>query len=417
MQIFRHNKRIFGVLSLLLSLLILLAGCGSQGTTDQSSKSDVVRIGVALSMTGALAREGDLTKKGYELWKDTVNEQGGINVAGKKMKVDTIYYDDKSDAPTAGKLVEKLITEDHVNYIFGPYGSGITAAASSISEKYQIPMIAPLANADSIYTRGFKYIFGVLYPVSAGFGLHIDLLNSLQPKPSKLAIIYPDDLFPSTAAEAAKKKAESMGFQVVYYSKYPKGTQDLSAVLSQVKSSGAEALISSGYFEDNVLMVKTAKELKLDLKYLGGMGAPLQADFVKTLGKDAEYVYGVSWWEASAGWKGSLYGSSQDYNELFKKRYGESATYYSAAATAAGTVLQMAIEKAGTLDSAKVTDALRALDVETFFSPIKFDQSGFNRAGSGVMTQIVNGKNTVVWPLKLRQSEPVYPAPAWDKRN
>ncbi|MCL5264245.1 MAG: amino acid ABC transporter substrate-binding protein [Chloroflexi bacterium] len=406
----------FFLLALLVMVGLMMEGCGLIGQQATGAGGNVVKIGAALSATGALAREGELMKRGYELWKDTVNEKGGIDVGGKKYKVDIIYYDDKGDATTAGKLVEKLITEDKVDFIMAPYSSGITAAASAISEKYQKIMIAPLANADSVYSRGFKYLFGVLYPVGEGFGLHIDYLNTLQPKVQKIAIIYPDDLYPTTAAEVVKKKAEGAGMRVVYFQKFPKGTQDLSALISGVKSSGAEALITSGYFEDNVLMVKTAKELKLNVKYLGGMGAPTQPDFVKTLGKNAEYVIGMSQWEPTSGWKGPFFGSSQDYNALYKKKYNEDATYYTAAASAGGLALQLALEKAGSVDTEKVRTALRALDVETFFTPIKFDDTGFNRSGKGLIVQIKDGKLNIVYPEKLAQSKGVFPMPEWDKR-
>ncbi len=139
------------LVTLLVVVGLIIPGCGALGEQGAGKSSNVLKVGVALSATGAIAREGEAMKKGYELWKDTVNEKGGINIGGKKYNVEIIYYDDKSDATTAGKLVEKLITEDKVDFIFGPFGSGVSAAASAISEKYQKIMIAPLANADAVY--------------------------------------------------------------------------------------------------------------------------------------------------------------------------------------------------------------------------------------------------------------------------
>ncbi|MCL5264244.1 MAG: amino acid ABC transporter substrate-binding protein [Chloroflexi bacterium] len=402
-------------LALVVAGTLAAAGCSATGQQAGDSGANVLKIGAALSASGSLAHEGDVMKKGYELWKDTVNEKGGLNVGGKKYKVDMVYYDDKSDATTAGKLVEKLITEDKVDFIFGPFGSGISAAASAISEKYKKIFIATIANADTVYSRGFKYLFGILPPTTSGFGLNIDYLATLTPKPTKLAIIYPDDLFPASAAEAAKKKGEQMGFQFVFFQKYPKGTTDLSSIMTQVKAANPDALLNSGYMEDEVMMVKAAKELKFNVKYISSLGMPVFA-FMKALGKDSDYLFDAQWWMPQSGWKGPFFGSSQDYNALYKKKYNEDATYYSAAASAGGLVLQTAIGKADSLDVEKVRAELAKTDMETFFGQIKYDETGFNRTGKGVIIQMKDGKINIVYPQNLATTKAVYPIPDWDKR-
>lgn len=111
------------------------------------AQEDVIRFGASLSLTGNLAGEGKLVRDGYDFWVRHVNERGGIKVAGKSYKVEIKYYDDESNAKSAALLTEKLITEDGVKFILGPYGSGATFAASAVTEKYGIPMVA--ANAAS----------------------------------------------------------------------------------------------------------------------------------------------------------------------------------------------------------------------------------------------------------------------------
>ena len=103
-----------------------------------------IRVGASISMTGRLAKEGALLKEGYDTWAEWVNARGGINVGGKLHKVEMIYYDDKADANTSAKLTEKLITEDKVNFILGPFSTGIAAATSAIGEKYGYVTIAQL---------------------------------------------------------------------------------------------------------------------------------------------------------------------------------------------------------------------------------------------------------------------------------
>src|SRR5262249_39949400 len=161
---------------------------------------------------------------------------------------------------------------------------------------------------------------------------------------------------------------------VVYSEKYPPQTTDVSALLKQVKAANPDVLVASSYFEEAVLIVKQAKQLKLCPKMLALPLGPEFPDFVKSLGKDADYVYGSAWWRAwwlpNMGWKGRDFGSSRDYAEAMMKRTGREPTYLEAGGTAAGLFLQMAIEKANSLD----TDAVRAVfgttEIETFWGPI-----------------------------------------------
>ena len=112
---------------------------------------DVITFGSALSLTGKVSTEGRLVREGYDFYVRHINERGGIKVAGKTYKVAIKYYDDQSDPNTSAKLYEKLITEDGVQLLLGPYSSGITFAASAVAEKYQVPMVAALVVLPLLY--------------------------------------------------------------------------------------------------------------------------------------------------------------------------------------------------------------------------------------------------------------------------
>jgi len=396
-----------------LGSLVILCGLLWAARGLAAPANPPVAIGIALSFSGPLANEGQSMKKGYDLWAERVNAKGGIDVGGGRRPARLVYYDDQSDATTVAKLVEKLITEDKVEFIFGPYGSGLTGAASSISEKYQKLMIAPAANADQLYTRGYRFFFGVLPPISQGFALHTNLLANLTPKVKTVAIAYPADLFPSAAAAAAEKRAKDEGLQVVYSSKYPKGAKDLSAVVTQVKALNPDALLSPGYFEDITLLVTQSQRLGFNPKYIGVQLAP---GLAKGLGKNADYLFATSWWEPSAGWKDGYFGTSSEYNDLFKKAYGADANYFAACASAAGELLDLAIRKVGSLDPAKIADVLHATKVETFFGPVEYDQTGANRKGSALVIQFQEGQEAIVWPTTANAKPAKFPAPPWDKR-
>ena len=122
------------MLFLLISTIFSLqAGAKVEGNT--------IILGAAVSLTGKYSTNGEHTKNGYELGKDTINEAGGVTVGGKQYNLDIIYYDDESDKGRAAELAERLINQDGVKYMLGPYSSGLTKAIAPVTEKYKIPMV------------------------------------------------------------------------------------------------------------------------------------------------------------------------------------------------------------------------------------------------------------------------------------
>jgi branched-chain amino acid transport system substrate-binding protein len=377
---------------------------------------DVVKIGASVSLTGAQSRFGNMVKNGYELWKDYANEKGGIEVGAKKFKIAITYYDDQSDPQVSAKLTEKLITEDKVQYLLGPYSSGITLATSAIAEKYNIINMAVLANADSIYTRGYKDVFSILPPASVILNSFLEMLTTFSPVPQKLAIIYPTDLFPQNVAEGARDYAKKAKLDVVFFENYPKGAKDLSSLLLKVKAARPDILIGTGYLDDAILAVRQSKDLKIDFKAMVFTTAPELEDFTKNLAKDADYVYGVSWWMPEMNYKGPLFESTQSYAALYAKRFGTGITYQAAAASQGGLLLQLAIEKAKTLETDKVREALRSYEGTTFWGQTRFDENGRNIRGKSVTFQIQKGAIKTVFPKEAAQASPEFPQPTWSAR-
>ncbi len=403
--------KVKGLVFVLLLVLLFQANIFAGGQKEtKGEESNVIKIGAAISLTGSLARFGNLVKNGYELWKEKVNSTGGIKVGDKKMKVEIIYYDDQSNSQTSAKLTEKLITEDKVKFLLGPFGSGNTFATTAIAEKYNIITIATLANAPKIYTRGYKNVFAVLAPGTKILYSFVDMLAAQSNPPKKVAIITPNDMFPMAVAKGAKEYCAKKGFEVVYYEEYPKGVKDLSSTVLKIKNAGAEVLMGSGYLEEAILTVRQLKEQKVNLKAICFTTGPELADFRKNLGEDANKIFGVSWWMPMMKYSGPLFGSASDYAKLYKSKYGDTLAYQAAAASQGGLLLQLAIEKAGSLDTDAVRKALREYDGVTFWGPTKWDETGQNVVGSTVTFQIQNGEIKTVWPANAAVAKPIYPA-------
>jgi len=382
--------------------------------TTSVYSQEKIQFGAALSLTGKLAKEGNLVKNGYELWKEVVNKKGGINIGGKKYLVEIIYYDDESDPNRAAKLIEKLITEDKLKLILGPYGSDSVFSTSAITEKYGALMVQGGAAANKLYTRGFKNLFGIYTVASEYMADTLSYLKDKNPKPSKVAIIYSNDLFSTQVAQGAKETAQKLGYNVVAYQDYPKGTQDLSTVIVQLKEKNPDIIIGSGHFQDSVVIVKQSKDYKINPKAFVFSVGPTLPDFIDSLKRDAEYIIGTAQWTKNLKYKDPVFGSNAEFVKLYQQKYKEDPNYHSAGGAAAAVVFQRAIEKAGTFtDIQKIREALANFNEETLFGKIRFDSTGKVIQKGMAIIQIINGKHVTVYPESAAEGKLIYPKPEW----
>jgi branched-chain amino acid transport system substrate-binding protein len=205
---------------------------------------------------------------------------------------------------------------------------------------------------------------------------------------------------------------------VVYANKYPENPTDVSSVISAIKAANPDIILNAGHLQDALLVQKGLKDQNVQAKIYGYSVGPDTPDFVGTLGKDANYVYGGAQWSDAVQYHGApgFYRTAKEYANAFETQMHHRPDYHNAESTAACLAFQYAIEKAGTLDREKVRDALAGLDVVTFFGILKFDSRGLNVYKPMVVNQIQNGKLVTVWPAGLAEAKPMYPAPPWSSR-
>jgi branched-chain amino acid transport system substrate-binding protein len=395
----------------LAAAMALGAVIGAAAAGDAGAQ-DILKVGVAISQSGTFVREGQFLRDGYQLWADKANAAGGIKVGGKAYKVELVIYDDESQAQTSAKLTERLITEDKVQFLFGPYSSGIANATAAISERYKILTIDPMATANNLFTRGYKYFFCPAALGNTGLWPVLLLAQQVTPKPTTVAIVGPDDLFPNNNAAGAKEKAEQLGFKVVYAAKYPKGAPDLSAVATGIKAASPDIVLASGYSQDSILLIKALRELQVTPNAIGLATAVAVPDFRAALGSAAEGMMGVDYWSPTLSYGDRFFKNSQQFADEFEKRFGHPPYYHAAAGAASGIILQTAIEKAQSLDSTAVRDAMLQISGETFFTRYKFQPDGTNSLATLFVAQILNGEPKIVFPLDIAQSPYHYPATA-----
>lgn len=394
---------------------------GEEGTA--ASGDNVIRIGAAVSETGAYSIEGEQIRRGYDLWVDWVNEEhGGIEVDGETYTVEIIYYDDESDPETATRLVERLITEDEVDFIFGPYSSGLTIAVSSITERSQKLLFAGGGAATSVYDRGFKYLFGPLSPTSEYTRSGLEALADLGAE--TLGIVHMDDAPMTDIMNGATVLAEDLGLEVVAVQSVPSNATDITGAMSQVAAAQPDIFLGAGHTVMGILFMRTMQNIGWAPPYPLLIQAPSEPDFVKELGAETvEGVLGPTQWHRTADWEGQWMGSAQDYYDRFVEAYDEEPSYLPPGASAAALSLQLAIEEAGTLEAEAVAQALRDLEAETFFGPINYSDEdhesglvGANPDRPMLTIQLKDGEQVVVAPEDAA-AEPIEEfAPPWAGR-
>ena len=328
-------------------------------------------------------------------------------------KVETKYYDDESNVQTATKLIEKLITEDKVDFLLGPYGSGPSFATSAIAEKYKRVMMLPMAASPEVFERGFKYVFGMLATTDVYMRDILVLASKQTPKPKTVAILWKNDLANKGLAEPLPAISKELGMEVVYNEKFGASATDFSSELAVIKSKNPDILVFLSQLDQFILAVKQIKDNKINAKMItNGIAVP-QPGLVQALGKDANDLVGPTHWYKTFAYKDALFGDSPNYVREFKKMFNYDPEYHNVGSSAGIQTLGIAIEKAGSLDVEKVRNALATMNVKTFWGNVSFDAKGKIKGRSMPVGQILKESFTLVYPPDLAQGKLVYPKPAW----
>jgi branched-chain amino acid transport system substrate-binding protein len=365
-----------------------------------------IRLGASLSLTGTYAALGQNQHRGYQLCAKHVNEQGGL--LGRK--IEFVLYDDQSQPATGVRLYEKLITQDRVDVILGPYSSAITEAVANVNEKYKMPMVAPMASTTSIFKKGRKFIFMVQSPAEVYLEGLIDVAAKKGLK--TVAIINEDTLFPKATVQGTIELAKQKGLQVVFVEAYPKGNTDFSAILTKVRAANPDVLGAATYFDDAVAITRQMKELNVNPKMYGVTVGGDLPKFYTLLGKNAEFVYGATQWEPELPYPGTT-----QFTEAYKREFpGADLSYHSAGGYAGCQILMEAIRRAGSLDGDKIREAILEMDLATIYGGFKVDKDGFQISHQMVMFQWQEGRKVIVWPEELAAGKARFPTPPWSQR-
>jgi len=374
---------------------------------------ETIRIGNPIALTGPNSAGAGLSQvPSYDLWVEDVNADGGIYVAeyDAKIPVEIIRYDDTSDIGTSVQLMEQLILEDEVDFIFPPWGTAFNFAIAPLATQYEMPVMGcTMSSLDlSAQADQFPYFFAILnQPDTQGAGM-VEVLQEVGVE--TVAIIRHDDLHGIELQSVVEPLLEDAGIEIVVNKSFPAGSEDVSQLLREVQTADPDALLAFSYPAETFLITGTLLEIEYSPKlFLGSVGIAFPVYPQIAGGADViEGVMGTGAWNPNVDVPGA-----QEYFDRHVAMFeAEPDRWASASCYATGQVLQQAIEQAGTLDSVAVKDAIATGEFETILGTVYFENQ-INQTYPGSIGQWQNGEFEIIAPAENRTADIIYPKPAW----
>ena len=404
-----------------------LATAGAIGATAPALakvEGDTIVLGVAISETGKYSVSGMHTRNGYDLAAERINAMGGVTVNGKAYQFRIIYYDDESTPARAAQLAERLIQQDGVKYMLGPYSSGLTKAMAPVTERYGVPMIEANGASRSLFTKGYRYLFAVLTSADQYLASAVDLLAEKadllgkSPSDMRLALAFENDPFSLDVRLGVVEAAERHGMKIIIDDKLPKELNDMAATLAKAKALRPDALFVSGHEKGALTAARQIDQFKVDVPMVAMTNCDsAQIELLAPAG--AEYTLCARQWQKQLTYRDDdgVFGDGFDFVRAFREKYDYEPPYHSAESAAAVQLWADVFRRAQSFDPAVLRDAIAESEMQTFYGNIKFNEAGQNIAKPMVMSQILESDYQVVAPTQWASTEVVFPKPKWSARN
>ncbi|MEI6733630.1 MAG: ABC transporter substrate-binding protein [Comamonadaceae bacterium] len=394
-----------------------------------------IKIGVIYPLTGPGAAVGAELRSALELATDIINNgapgipdlpfsagKGLPNLKGAKIKL--VFADHQANPQTGATEAERLITQEKVVAIVGAYNSAVTATASQVAERAGIPFVNPESSSASLTQRNFKWFFRTTPHDDLFVHNAFEFLKELEAKkgikPGAIASLNENGLWGTETTKLQAKLAPEFKYSMVKQVVYPAKTTQLTSEVQTLKAANPNLVMQSSYTADAILSIKTYKELGFSPDMILANNAGFtDTDFIKTLGKDADYIITREVWALDLATRNPLI---KQVNDLFNSRYKINFTGNSSRTFTGLMVMADAINRAGSTDAEAIRKALVATDLpgNKLIMPwkgVKFDASGQNTLGQGILVQIIDGKYNTVWPFNMAARDVVWPMPKWEQRK
>ncbi len=403
-------------LTKLLVSLLLIAGMAVGLNSCGKSDTGPIKIGVLLPLTGSQANFGEMEKNSYELAKEEINANGGIN--GRPIE---FVYEDDTGKPDVGRAgAEKLIVQDKVPMLAGGYSSSVTFAAAAVAQQHRIPFLVNTGSVDKITepeafdlttNDGDKFYIYRLNPPVSEYASGLEGLLKEVVKPKSAFIIHENSAFGTKGAKSFAKTCGKLGIKVLGNESYSSGTVDFKPLLMNARKTNPDMVYMISYVMDAALLMKQSRELGFTSPKLfvgAGAGFTMPA-FKENAGEASEGVISATLWHQTLPIKGA----KEYYDKYVKKYGGDSPDYHGAEAYSAAYVVADVLKRCnGEYTPETIKKALDETNMMTVFGPVKFTSYGKKIHQNKMDTYVVqwiNGELKLIWPKNLANAKFMYP--------
>jgi branched-chain amino acid transport system substrate-binding protein len=373
-----------------------------------------IRLGLPIALSGRYALQGRQCLAGLKCYVRAANAEGGIflRAAGRRLPLELRIYDDRSEERAAGRLTDRLIRDDRVDLLFGPYGSGPVRAAAAMAHAHGQVLWNHSGAAVASAGGGRSWVVSILAPASRYLCAILDLVKTVDPELRRVALYRSTTGFAAEVAAGARVWMEGAGVTLVVDRPYRSG-DDVRFLVDRPASDRADIILGVGRIEHDIRLARRLLEARPPVKAVGVVAAAI-GRFRDDVGSRADGFLAPSQWEPQVRYPVRYGPSATEFRDRYLATAAVPIDYPAAQAYAAGLVAQRCLESAGTLAAGAVRDAAARLHVTTFYGPYGIDPpSGIQVAHQMLVTQWQGGKKVVVWPPELAEAEPCYPAPPW----
>jgi branched-chain amino acid transport system substrate-binding protein len=385
---------------------------GSQsGTPSGSGSAEPIVIGISLSQTGDFSDPGQAAMRGYQLWADTVNANGGILGRQVELKI----ADDASDPNQAVTNYQNFISKDKVDLVFGPFSTLLSVPSAQIANRYGYSFVEPAGGGPMMFDAKLPNVFFVQpAPVLACGQPFVDWVLSLpaDQQPKTAAYVSLDDPFASPIADEMQKQFEAAGITTVYQTIYPPETTNLTPIVSAGAAKNPDMWIGGTQSADAYGQVKSMISLNFNPKFLYlSNGANSPVEFPSKVGSaNTEGIFSCGDWFPNSKASGN-----QAFIDAYTAQYGGDAfgiDSTSAEAYAVGQLIEQVAAKTGSIDNATIISSLHSGSWPTVEGDLSWDQYG-QPQGSDMLVEWIDQKLVPVYPPEVGVQDPVYPKPNW----
>ncbi len=399
-------------------ILIVAFFLSSVGALIAAAQDQIV-VGVVLPTTGREGKPGTYQKEGIELAIKQINDAGGVMVKdkGKKLKIKEVFYDDGSDSAKSASLVERAMSSDGATAVLGGYSTALGEPESVMPDRYQTPWITTGAAATSIFSKGYKYVFGTLSPTTMLGSTTAELIGSLMDagklkKGLKVAIVVENTDHGRDYAEGIQDWGGKHAgyFNVVLNEKFELGGTDFTGLLQKVKTSKADIFLSDAHLQDYITMQRQYLQQGLHHQFVSYGARGPEADARKALGAGTDYIFAGIWWSNKLP-----YPQVKKFISDYQQFAGHPPdSWYPATAYDAVRILAKAIENAGTINKAKIRDSLATTELKDsllYGGVLKFGTNGQAGYPFIIVQNKPGDKVDIVFPKDIATGEAIAPRP------